>query len=228
MASVAYFIVGLALGYLVGSLLESVLHEYVSDAPQHYVVAWRRYPRLLRVLIKTNFSHHVVHHYLTFRTDHVTQFASDEERERLKKQLLARGRHGEIIIGDDYANRLHAEGGFVFALPAIVAGIVLSIFAPVSLAVGAVITLSLPTLFSHYMHPYLHKRFDDMVRSAPSVVAWILQTPYVKTMYVSHFMHHRYHGSSNYNLVLGADHIRGRMRKPSSEDIAAMRAIGTG
>jgi hypothetical protein len=226
MSTALNFVVGLSLGYFIGSILESVLHEYVSDAPKHFVETWRRYPRLFRVMINTRFSHHVVHHYLTFRTNHVTQFTSREERERLEALLLARGRHGRIIIAGQFANKLHAEGGFIFALPSILSGVALGMFAPASLAIGAAMTLSLPPLFSYFIHPYLHMSFNEARRGAPPLTAWLLQTRYVKAMYVNHYMHHRYGGTSNYNLVLGADYLRRRMRKPSGEDVIAMKAIG--
>ena len=45
-------------------------------------------------------------------------------------------------------------------------------------------------------------------------------------IYRNHFMHHRYGGASNFNLVLGADYLRGRMRTPSSAAGAAMREVG--
>ena len=48
----------------------------------------------------------------------------------------------------------------------------------------------------------------------------------MKAVYRNHFMHHRYDGTSNYNLVLGADILRKRVRVPSSDDISAMAEIG--
>jgi hypothetical protein len=67
MIVVLYFLTGLAVGYFIGSFIESILHEYVSDAPAPWVRAWRRHPRLFRVPLNTYFSHHVIHHHQTFR-----------------------------------------------------------------------------------------------------------------------------------------------------------------
>ena len=36
----------------------------------------------------------------------------------------------------------------------------------------------------------------------------------MKAVYRNHFMHHRYDGTSNFNLVLGADILRRRVRMP--------------
>jgi hypothetical protein len=76
MTAVLYFPIGLAVGYIIGSFIESILHEYVSDAPAPWVRKWRRYPRLFRVPLNTYFSHHVIHHHQTFRRNHITQFDS--------------------------------------------------------------------------------------------------------------------------------------------------------
>ena len=154
--TVADFAIGLAIGYVIASFIELILHEYVSDAPTHWVRKWRRYPRLFRVLLNTYFSHHIIHHYQTFRKNHVTQFASPEQRARVDSVLLARGRHGRLIIAGDYANRIHAEGGFVFALPGLVSAVALGFFLPISMAIGSTIALMLPPIFSYWLHPYRH------------------------------------------------------------------------
>jgi hypothetical protein len=195
--------VGFLIGYLAGSLLESILHEYVSDAPARFMRFWHRHPRLFRVMINSQFSHHVIHHYKTFRRDHVTQFETAQERELLEAQLLARGRHGRIIIDGNFANRVHAEGAFVFALPAILVGAALALVAPVAVAIGAAIGLSLPPLFSYFLHPYFHMRFEDGQKVAPPAIRLLLRTRYMRAIYRNHFMHHRHGGTSNYNLVLG-------------------------
>jgi hypothetical protein len=217
---------GLALGYAITSFLESWLHECVSDAGAEVVRKWEARPRLYRVLLRTRFSHHVVHHFLTFRKDHVTQFDCEATRAKIEALLLARGRHGRVIIGGDYGNRLHAEGALVFAFPALASGFLLSLLAPWPLAVSAALTLSLSPVFSYFVHPYLHMPFADGQARAPRLIALFLRTPYARTMYRNHFLHHRYNGTSNFNLVLGADVLRGRSRKPDARDRDAMRAVG--
>jgi hypothetical protein len=226
MLLVLYFVIGLAAGYIIGSFIESILHEYVSDAPMSWVRTWRHYPRLFRVPLNTYYSHHVIHHHQTFRRNHITQFDSAEQRARVDRVLLARGRHGRIIIGGDYANRLHAEGGFVFALPALLSATILGLFLPPSMALGSGLALMLPPALSYWVHPYLHRSFDDGQKNASPVIAFLLRTRYMKAMYRNHFMHHRHNGTSNFNLVLGADILRRRVRVPSSDDIRAMAEVG--
>jgi hypothetical protein len=217
---------GFALGYLIASYIESFLHEHVSDAPATRVAQWSRYPRLFRSLIKTRFSHHVVHHHLTFRADYVTQFSSEEERLRLYKTLKARGRHGDIILRGNYANHLHAEGAVVFALPFILVGLLALWVVPMSFAAGLLPSLALPPLFSYFVHPYLHMPTDRAERDAPRAIAMLLRTPYARALRINHFLHHEYHGTSNFNLVLGADVLRRKARVMTESDLAKMRKLG--
>jgi hypothetical protein len=226
MMILVHFVIGLAVGYVIGSYLESILHEYVSDAPVSWVRQWRHYPRLFRVMLNTYFSHHVIHHHQTFRKNHITQFDTPEQRVRVDNVLLARGRHGRIVMNGDYANRLHAEGGFVFALPGLLSALALSFFLPAGMAVGAGLALMLPPALSYWVHPYLHRSFDDGQRNAPAFIAFLLRTKYMRAVYRNHFMHHRYDGTSNYNLVLGADILRNRVRPPSQGDVRAMSEVG--
>lgn len=219
-------VIGFVLGYFLSSYIESLLHEYISDAPTKSVQLWRRYPILCRVMLKTYFSHHVVHHHQTFRSDHVTQFVSSEDHARVHNALLARGRHGRIIIAGDYANRLHAEGGLVFALPGLIAAACLGLFLPASMAIGAAVALMLPPAFSYWVHPYLHRSFEDGQATASAPIAFFLRTRYGRYVYRNHFLHHRYDGTSNYNLVLGADFLRKRVRRASPQDIEEMSRIG--
>jgi hypothetical protein len=222
----AQILAGFSVGYCLASFSESFLHEYVSDADPRAVEAWRRRPRLYGVLLGTYFSHHVIHHFQTFRKNHITQFESDEHRARVRKALLARGRHGRVIIKGNYANQLHAEGALVFSTPGLLLTLGLGCFVPIDVAIGSGLALALPSAFSYWVHPYLHKPFDDGQKHAPSLLAAFLRTAYGKAMYRNHFMHHHYHGACNFNLVLGADWIRRRVRAPCAGDIAAMAEVG--
>ena len=226
MIELAQTAAGLITGYAIASYIESYLHEHVSDAPQASVRSWRRFPRLLRPLINTNSSHHVIHHHRTFRANHVTQFRNQAEQAKLHEALLARGRHGRIIIGGDYANKLHAEGAFVFCLPAILIGAAASLFLPWSFLLGLVPMLCLPPLLSYFVHPYLHMSFEDGQARAPRALAALLRTGYMRAVYRNHFIHHEHGGTSNYNLLLGADVLRRRTIPPSETDYLEMKKIG--
>jgi len=74
MLIVCHVISGLLIGYVSGSIIESLSHQYISDAPKAWRFFWRRHPYLCKILRETYFSHHVIHHVCTFREDHITQF----------------------------------------------------------------------------------------------------------------------------------------------------------
>lgn len=223
--AVARFIFGLAVGYGVASLIESFMHQHVSDAPYKSVRVWMRFPRLCWYLIRTRYSHHVVHHTRTFRKNHVTQFRGPEEKEVLDKELAERGAHGQIILKSNYAVKLHGSGALVFVAPLVPAIPIMGLLAGVWATVGTCITLTLPPLLSNFIHPYLHMPHERAISEAPLLTSWLLRTWYFRAMARNHFMHHRY-VASNFNLLLGGDWLRGRSRKPSEKDLADMQALG--
>ncbi len=222
---ILHLLVGLTCGYVVASLIESYLHQHVSDAPNKTVKRWARFPRLFNYLIRTRFSHHVVHHRRTFKADHVTQFRSQSERDALDAELALRGAHGALIQRSMYAVRLHGSGALVFVAPLLPAiPITLLLLGPWA-TVGTCLSVALPPLFSHFIHPYLHMSHARAIREAPTATAWLLRRWYFRAMARNHFMHHRY-VASNFNLVLGGDLLRGCWRKPGEKDLAEMRRLG--
>lgn len=221
-----HVLLGLALGYLISSFVESFLHEYVSDAHPRFVRAWNRFPRLLTPLINTHFSHHTIHHLRTFRSNHVTQFRSEEEKQKLTAEMLERGKHGRTIINGAFATRLHGEGAFVFVAPLVVFFPVFYFTLELEGFLAGCVTLLLPAFMSHFVHPYLHRPFEEGQRQAPGWLAWLLRTRYGRAIYRNHFLHHRYGGVSNFNLVLGADVLRRRSRALTERDLEVMAEIG--
>jgi hypothetical protein len=218
-------IVGFCVGYVMASLIESYMHEYVSDAPRRRVELWRRYPRLLKYLIRTNYSHHVIHHCRTFKQDHVTQFRSDAEREALDALLRQEGMHGEIIMRSRYAVKLHGSGSMVFVAPLLPVIPLTIALGGWSLTLGACLALTLPPLFSNFVHPYLHMRYSDALAQAPWWLKPLVRSAYFRRVARHHFLHHRY-VMCNFNLVLGGDRWRGMHRPASPKDIDVMRGLG--
>lgn len=226
MITALQLVLGLGLGYGISSWVESFMHEYVSDARPSAVKAWMRAPWLFRPLINTHYSHHTVHHVRTYRGDHVTQFRSDAEREALTADLHARGKHGRVVLAGAFGTRLYGSGALVFVAP-------LVIFFPVFwFALGPVgflggsVTLLLPPFMSHFIHPWLHRPFEQGQEEAPRWVALLLRTGYMRAVYRNHFLHHRYGGVSNFNLVLGADLLRRKSRASSARDLEVMEELG--
>lgn len=216
---------GLLIGYLLASLIESYMHQNVSDAPNKKVNRWARYPFLYGYLLRTRYSHHVIHHCRTFKQDYVTQFRNDAEREALNLELAERGSHGRIIRRSCYAVRLHGSGSLVFVSPLLPVIPVTFVTMGYWSTIGACMALALPPLFSNFIHPYLHLPHERAVREAPFFTAWLLKRWYFRAMARNHYMHHRY-VASNFNLVLGGDLLRGSYRRPSSNDLSEMQRLG--
>lgn len=216
---------GLVIGYIAASFIESIAHEYISDAPNRYRLFWKRYPRLFSQLIETYFSHHIIHHVRTYRSDHVTQFSSGEEQECVDALLAKHGRHGELIKKARYAVKLQGDGAFTFIAPLVAAWPIIYLAFGPWVALGALISLSGPPILSNWVHPYLHMPHDKAVKEAPPWVSWLLSTAYGRAMMRNHFLHHRYEDCC-YNLLLGADHLRGKARRPTPEDVAEMKRVG--
>lgn len=216
---------GLILGYIVASFIESIAHQHISDAPNRHRLFWKRHPRLFRHLLETYFSHHVIHHVRTFRTDHVTQFSSEEEKANVDRLLAKHGHHGELIQKARYAVKLQGGGALTFVAPLVASWPLLLWAFGGWVALGATVTLAFPPILSNWLHPYLHMAHEDACRRAPRWVAWVLRSRYGRTMARNHFLHHQYEDCC-YNLVLGADYLRGTYRVPTPADMAEMERIG--
>lgn len=224
-ALAAQFGAGFIAGYIIASLIESFMHQHVSDAPYRRVRAWERYPRLMKYFIRTRYSHHVIHHIKTFRQDFVTQFRNNAERQAVDAELRARHEHGEIIRRSNYAVKLHGSGSMVFVAPLLPAVPVVLWLGGIEVVLGCSLALLLPPLLSNYVHPYLHMPHAKAVSDAPLVLSLLLRTWYFRAMARNHYMHHRY-VASNFNLLLGGDLLRFKYRRPSAKDLDDMGRLG--
>ena len=216
---------GFVIGYVVASLLESFLHQRIGHASRETVDRWQQGSRLLRYLAGIHYSHHVVHHLRTFKQDHVTQFRSREDRERVDRELARFGTAGDQIIRSGYGLRLDGLGGLVFALP-LLPGLPWITSPDAAWAMlGAGVALALPPLLSHYIHPYLHLPHAEAVRQAPKLTGWLLGRWYFRTIARHHYVHHRC-PRTNFNLLLGGDWLRRCHRTADGVQCSAMRQLG--
>lgn len=225
MHTIAHVATGFLIGYVVASLIESYMHQYVSDAPYKTVRFWEKFPRIFKYFIRTRYSHHVIHHTKTFKQDFVTQFRHDDERVALDDELQHQGAHGEIIRNSRYAVKLHGTGSLVFVAPLLPAAFLVNACLSSSAAVGATVALLLPPLLSNFAHPYLHMKHAQAIEQAPWFMSLLLRTWYFRAMARNHYMHHRY-VASNFNLLLGGDILRLKYRRPSERDLLVMEKLG--
>jgi hypothetical protein len=214
---------GFALAYLVASLSESYLHRTVGHADPRVRQFWRRYPRLFRLLLKAYYRHAVVHHGLTYRDDHITQFRDPADKARVDRiveeaadALIERERYGLTIV---------PRGFLTYNVAVIPLVAVLYWSAGFWVSMGALPVLTFAPLLSMVFHPYFHLPHRVAIRSAPKPVAFLLTTWYFRSVWRNHYLHHKYL-RCNYNLLLGGDLILGTSRTADPTDLEAIKSLG--
>lgn len=214
---------GLAYSYCVSSLVEHLIHRYVHHATAKFRRLWGIYPYLFGMLLRAFFFHHVVHHRLTYKQNHVTQFADAVEEETLT--LKGQGRLARVMRTSRHGLTLTAGGvlRLVFLLAALIL-IPASVVGPWTV-LGCVPPVLAVVAMSTVIHPWLHVAARTRAASMSQVGRWWFGTRYMRLVIQHHYLHHRY-GGVNFNLLLGADHILGVVRRANPADIAKMMAIG--
>lgn len=218
------FVAGFTLGYIYSTFAEAFIHQYISDAPKAWLETWKKFPTLFAPMVRTNYSHHVIHHCSTYHVDHVTQFRDEQEKQKLDAKL-SEFSHGREIMGAMYGNKFSFWGWVASCAPFIPGVFVAYVFLGVAGAAGAFLTLAFPPFMNNYMHKYTHMPYDVARAQAPAVLSWFISTRYMRAVTRHHFLHHRY-CSKNFNMVLGSDWLRGRVRRPNERDIKEMIRIG--
>lgn len=224
MSVAAQVLAGLLIGYVVVSLCESFFHRTVGHASPRLRRLARGLGAIGSGVIEVWYGHHVVHHCRTFRRDHVTQFESAHAEQRLRCELIAKGRRR--MVAESYGARVGGVIGFLRHM-----GPTLPVFAAVCwlgggwFTVGAVLPLLLMPLLSEFVHPYLHLSDERVLREAPAPIRWFAATPAFRFLARHHWLHHRYL-DCNFNLMPGGDLLLGVHRRPSPADLAEMAAIG--
>lgn len=223
MESILKMLGGMLLGYLIVSVAESFLHNNVQHGRTRVRQFWKKHALLMEPFLKAYFSHHIIHHCRTFRKNHVTQFRSQEEKALLDAELT--GFHGALIQRERYGVSLSDVGILMFMLP-VIGFLPLTYWLLGGWALGgALIPFTLYPLSSKYLHPYLHMRYDEALRTAPPLLRWFLRTRYCRFIYRHHYLHHRY-VRCNYNLIFGGDFLLGVYRRAAPKDLEDIRAIG--
>jgi hypothetical protein len=216
---------GLFCGYLVISVCESSFHRTIQHASPTLRLLYEKWGWVGESCTYAWYSHHVIHHFLTFRKNHVTQFSNEEELARLDSHLKAR-RFGYIIecrYGLILGRRLKYYAWYM--APTVPIFISLCCIGGSWFTIGACLPLCLWPMLAQFVHRYLHMRYQDVIDRAPLVVRVLAKTAYFRYLARHHWLHHRY-TNCNYNLLLGGDYILGVWRKANNEDLDEIRSIG--
>lgn len=215
---------GLVIGYGVLCVSESASHRYFLHASPKIRKFWQRIGNIGRYIHNSWYSHHVVHHYRTFRQDYVTQFTSPDEEQRLEADLTRRGKR-QIAL-NSYGLRIGSPKEFVkYVYPHVPHYALLCYLGGAGFTLGALLPVFFYQWLAHFAHPYLHMNYAEALQKASPLMRPFLYTPYFRRLAQHHFLHHKY-VHCNYNLLFGGDLVWGCHRLPSAEDYAEMHKLG--
>lgn len=215
---------GLLIGYLVLCISESASHRYFLHANRAIRNFWQRFGPIGNYIHNSWYSHHVVHHYRTFRQNHVTQFRSKEEEQALREDLTQRKK--KQIALNSYGLRIGSFKEFIkYVYPHVPHYALLCYLGGPWFTVGALIPVFTYQWLAHFVHPYLHMNYAEALKTASPAMRLFLQTRYFRFLAQHHFLHHKY-VHCNYNLLLGGDLLWGVQRLPTAENYAEMQALG--
>ncbi len=217
-------IAGVVVGYLVVSICESYFHRTMGHTSARFWKLCRSSGMLGGFVLRAWYSHCAIHHFGTYRENHVTQFSSAEEEARLRRQLTADGKGH--IPGQSYGLRVGGSGEFLrYVAPTLPFMALVCWLGGGWFSLGTVVPLIVMPLMSEFIHPLLHLTYDEAREAAPPLLKPLVATRYFRYVACHHWLHHR-HMDVNFNLMLGGDYILGRHRAPTRAELAEMAAIG--
>jgi hypothetical protein len=123
-------------------------------------------------LPRAYYRHAVVHHGLTFRKNHVTQFVSVEEKAAVDR--ITERAADERIRAERYGLTVGLWAFVTYNLTVFPIIPVVVILAGPWATAGASVLVVTP-LLSMLIHPYLHREHEAATRAAPAVVAFLLR-----------------------------------------------------
>lgn len=217
-------LIGLVLGYGVLCISESASHNHLLHANRKLRKTWLKLGKLGAYIHNSWYSHHVVHHYRTFKQDHVTQFTSTPEEQDLRHNLAEMGKR-QISL-NSYGLRVGApKEWFKYMYPHLPHYSLLCWLGGGWFTLGALGPLFFYGWLAHYVHPYLHLSYDQALKTCSPLMRPFLHSAYFKFLAQHHYLHHRY-VDTNFNLLLGGDFFWRRQRFASEADRQDMLKLG--
>jgi hypothetical protein len=209
---------GVVIGYLTVSLCESFFHRTIQHASPGFRKMCRRLSTPGSWFHSAWLSHHVVHHCLTYKVGHFTQFTNAEEERNLRQMLIKKGRGN--FVKRDYGVRIGGPSDIVlYMAPTMPVFIAVCYFGGLWFTLGAILPLVFWPLVAQFIHPYLHMTRTQAMSCAPLAIRLFLRTPYYRYLFCHHWLHHKYE-DCNFNLVLGGDVFLGCQQWPTDEELS--------
>lgn len=214
-------LLGLVTAYLVATVSESLLHRFVGHAGGRTRRFWARHPGLFGPLLRAHYRHAVVHHGLTFRVNHVTQFEDAEAKAETDRSVAPTA--DALIPREHYGLTIGLRGLVSYNVTVAPILPILYGLAGAWALCGALPVLTLAPLSAMLVHPTLHRHPEAAAREAPWIVGLLIRTRYYRALWRHHFVHHK-HPRWNFNLLLGGDRLLGTYRSPDARDLDEMAA----
>ena len=218
-------VLGLVCGYLTISVCESLFHRIIQHASLRVRRFYAKVGRLGETCTQAWYSHHVVHHVLTYRRSHVRQFADSGEQARLDAHLAAKGRHDVIATRYGATIGVRSRDYLWYMAPTLPFFVALCLLGGAWFSIGALFPLMAWPILAQVVHPYLHMSYDEIATTAPTWFRAFARTCYFRRLAQHHWLHHHY-GDCNFNLLQGGDLLLRVHRTASEKDLRDMRAIG--
>ncbi len=224
MNALEQIITGLTLGYLVLCISESASHNHFLHGSRKIRDLWLKLGKPGAYIQNSWYSHHVVHHYRTFKQDHVTQFTSTAEEQTLRSTLSEMGK--AQIARNSYGLRVGAPKEWLkYLYPHLPHYALLCWLGGGWFTLGALVPLYFYGWLAHFVHPYLHLSYTESLKSCSPLMRLFLRTPYFKFLAQHHYLHHRY-VNCNFNLLLGGDFFWRSQRFSTAADRQEMQRLG--
>lgn len=215
---------GLIIGYGVLCISESASHNHFLHGSRKIRDFWPKLGTLGDYILNSWYSHHVVHHYRTFKINHVTQFTSEAEETKLREHLGTMGK--TQIALNSYGLRVgKPKEWFKYLLPHLPHYLLMCFIGGGWFTLGAFFPLFFYGWLAHFVHPYMHLSYNTVLNTASPAMKVFLRSPYFKFLAQHHYLHHRYL-NCNFNLLLGGDLIWRCQRFASPEDKLEMQKLG--
>jgi hypothetical protein len=224
----AQFVAGVASGWMVSSFNESFIHDKVAHATPEFRNTFKKLGSLGEGMQEAWYGHTAIHHYQTYKKDHVTQF-DDKLNPRAKVEAQLRKVHREDLIEEDFGVTIGWKGYLNFqAMGAPAAGTALAagtlLGGGPAFALGFALPVAVYPLFSKVYHPFTHKPAKEALAQAHPLLGSFLKTKLSRFIVRHHFVHHD-NDKVNFNLMPGADWLRGKGRKASVAQEEEMRKL---
>ena len=223
----ARIFLGLIVTYLIATISEVMWHRHVYHASSRTRRFWSRYPRYFNFFLKHHYRHTIVHHGLTFREDHITQFKDLDAKAEIDRIVSLK--NDKLIHRDGYGLSpswtTGLSGLITFNLTVAPILPILYWFSGPCSFWGGLPVLTLSPMLTMMTHPYLHQHHGEPAAKPSLIMKLVMRTWYFKMLWRHHFLHHKY-PSSNFNFLLGGDHLLGTYRMPDEKDLTDMAAFG--